>query len=281
MAFRTDDAPETRNPHAAPPQKTFVSFPKTRHLRNMKTFMSFPRTRHLYNLGAATADDEVENDADGSLATTGSDMVTSLEKKIDGANMGIQVDTETETGFQVQSRKRFLTADPGNEFKQVNKWVLDHREDLRKVLLGGDEGEELLPGRYILYGEWMYAMHEIHYQNLPDIFVAFDMYDTEDDTFLSRMALNRKLGGTQIYQVAAVPLPTELNGQSLQDLVGTLTSAYYDGPAEGIYLRREKGDRLMDRAKIVRENFGRGNEGRSKGTEKKGMVLNQLAKEAQ
>jgi hypothetical protein len=41
---------------------------------------------------------------------------------------------------------------------------------------------ELLSKDVILFGEWMYAKHSIHYTRLPDYFIAFDIYDRKTGT---------------------------------------------------------------------------------------------------
>lgn len=99
----------------------------------------------------------------------------------------------------------------------------------------------------------MYAEHAIAYQSLPDTLIVFDLYETISGIYLSRGALSRKLDGTGIHQVPTVSLPGEVDDERLHELVRTLPSAYYDGLAEGVYLRREKDGKLVDQAKL----FGR------------------------
>lgn len=239
-----------------------------------KIFIAFPRTRHLINLGAATKDDRIDNDSRAFLSISEKNVAITLEEKIDGANMGIQVDPESPTGFLVQSRNRFLGANPSDQFKKVNKWVSDHDEGLKKILLSNDQ-EEAPPGKFILYGEWMFMKHSIYYDKIIDLFLVFDIYDTEWNTFLSRSAIDKRLLGTSICQVPVVPSPQRLDERSLRDLVHKLPSAYSDGLAEGIYLRREKGDKVIDRAKIVRPDFKAGNDGWYK-TRLGKMVMNEV-----
>ena len=40
-------------------------------------------------------------------------------------------------------------------------------------------------GRNILYGEWVYAKHSIHYTALPGYFIAFDIWDKQTKTFMA------------------------------------------------------------------------------------------------
>ena len=41
--------------------------------------------------------------------------------------------------------------------------------------------EDRLEDRYILFGEWMYARHSVHYRQLPHYFFEFDIYDKEGE----------------------------------------------------------------------------------------------------
>ena len=38
----------------------------------------------------------------------------------------------------------------------------------------------------ILFGEWLYAQHSISYSNLPDYFLAFDLYNKKKKLFYNR-----------------------------------------------------------------------------------------------
>lgn len=92
----------------------------------------------------------------------------------------------------------------------------------------------------------------MRYLRLPDWFLAFDVYNRGTGEFWSverRNELARQL------DVAVVP---ELGrgrfdlGQ-LRKLLGR--SMLTDGPAEGLYVRREQHGRLLQRAKLVRAEF--------------------------
>ena len=44
--------------------------------------------------------------------------------------------------------------------------------------------EERLEDRFILFGEWVYARHSVHYRRLPHYFFEFDIYDKGSGDFL-------------------------------------------------------------------------------------------------
>lgn len=156
-----------------------------------------------------------------------------------------------------QNRSHFVTSAYHSQFKHLDKWLHRHADDLWEVL-GSD--------RYTLYGEWVYARHSIHYQRLPDWFVAFDMFDKLEGKFWSRPQLEKHLEGTSISLIPLLARGSYSNSDQLRTLA-RFPSQFYSGPVEGVYLRScsEDGQWLMERGKIVREDFLCGNEFWSKG----------------
>ncbi|KAG0609238.1 hypothetical protein M758_8G169100 [Ceratodon purpureus] len=218
------------------------------------SLIKFPRTQHLINLGAATNDDILSS----FVSSTGPVVI---EEKIDGANMGISLDWNG--NLVVQNRSHTVNSRSHTQFRRLDAWLQAHSHDLHAIL----HQDASFPERHILYGEWVVATHSIAYSNLPDVFLAFDFYDRVTDTFISREALSRLLHGTSIQQVPLIcSLP---DGVSRKDLIPHMsrTSAFYDGPIEGVYVRFEDPGRMLtvDRGKVVRADFLSGNEHWSKG----------------
>lgn len=155
-----------------------------------------------------------------------------------------------------QNRSHFVTSAYHTQFKHLDKWLNRHADELWAVLDSD---------RYILYGEWVYARHSIHYKKLPDWFVAFDMFDKMEGKFWSRPRLEAHLDGTSIHLIPLVARRSFDNIEQLRALVQT-PSQFYDGPVEGVYLRRcHDSEWLTERGKIVRSDFLSGNEFWSKG----------------
>ncbi|KAI5197327.1 hypothetical protein E4T38_08041 [Aureobasidium subglaciale] len=230
----------------------------------------FPRTRHLFNTGSASRDDLIltASDAEAFLNTSDLSTTITIEEKVDGANLGISLDSNGE--FKVQNRSHYVNSKSHAQFKKLDKWLGDHYEDLSTVL----NPTKSKSVRWILYGEWLFAKHSIHYSNLPDMFLAFDLFDTETSTFLSRDALSRRLEGTGIHQVNKLELE-DLSEAALLELVQTHQSSYYAGVIEGVYLRRQRYGKTIDRAKIVRSDFIAGDEHWNR----RGIVANVVAYE--
>lgn len=93
-----------------------------------------------------------------------------IEEKIDGANVGI---IRTKDGFRLQKRGSLVDT---SEHAQYNRFKAWSQEKYNELLT--------LPQKYIMYGEFMWATHHIFYDNLPDWFICFDIWDGTE--FLKR-----------------------------------------------------------------------------------------------
>ncbi len=201
-------------------------------------FVKFPTTPHLLWLGTtpARADKVLSRDE----AETFLRQPLIVEEKVDGANLGISFDSHG--NLLAQNRGNLLLRGIKDQFAPLWAWLSD-RESLMF---------DALEDRLILFGEWCYARHSIHYTRLPDYFLAFDVYDKQERHFLTsarRDEICHKLQlatvpkvGTGIFSLVDIP---RLIGQS----------SLYDGPMEGIYLRQESASCLIQRAKVVRTEF--------------------------
>lgn len=229
----------------------------SQHSQRLPQFYKFPRTRHLKNLGYVGSDDEVMTKEKAAemltflkVAQESPNVRLVLEEKVDGANLGFSFQSETDE-VVAQNRAHYVSCKSHAQFKQLKYFMDTYDEDLRRVLQ---------KGRRILYGEWMAFRHSIHYMDLPSVFLAFDLFDVDEQRFLSRAAFKQAMNGTGISTVRSVALPEDVGVESLSDLTVRCGSAYYDGVVEGLYIRVDEGDFLVDRAKLVRPDFISGNE---------------------
>jgi hypothetical protein len=173
-------------------------------------------------------------------------------EKVDGAQLGFSMDNN----YQIfaQNRSHYVNSKSHSQFKQLDRWIDKHQNCLLSIL---DENT-------VLYGEWLYAKHSIEYTELPDYFLAFDLFDKKSNTFYSRDILLEKLKNTEIIPVRNIyegPIKTE---KQLLDML-KLKSEYTDSIIEGIYLKININDKVEHRSKIVRNDFIAGNEHWNKG----------------
>lgn len=221
-------------------------------------YLRFPRTPHLIWLGSQIPrDDKVLSLEEATEFLKHSVIV---EEKVDGANLGISVGDQGE--LKVQNRGSFLSWDSLHpQFKPLPRWIGAHRRVLTDALSSG----------VILFGEWCYAIHSVHYTRLPDWFLAFDVYDRTAGKFWSverRNALADKVGVARVPEIAR----GDFDATAIRPLLGT--SRFTDGPAEGVYVRWEQGPFLERRAKLVRAEF---TQAIGEHWSRSAMRLNQLA----
>lgn len=223
---------------------------------NHDHIVKFPRTKHLYNLGAVTRDDLMVPPDDIEIFLKSQ---LYLEEKIDGANLGIQI---KDFNLVAQNRSHYVNSSYHSQFKPLDKWLIDHSQDLWEILQDDTK---------ILYGEWVYAKHSIHYTKLPDYFIAYDLWDMVEKRFYSRKRLETILANTSI---KCVPLICSNTFDSMNQILKFVTgeSQFYDGPIEGVYIRICDSMWLSHRAKIVRNDFLSGNEHWTKNI----MIVNKI-----
>jgi len=151
-------------------------------------FFKFKRTKHVYDAGGngVTRDDLIMTKKEADAFLKNNEFV--IEEKVDGANIGISIDNDYK--IKVQNRSHFVDSTSHKQFSTLEAWIEKNSEDLYKVLSP--------PGENILFGEWMYAKHSVHYTKLPSYFLAFDMFDIKSRKFLSVGERNDKLKETSI-----------------------------------------------------------------------------------
>lgn len=211
-------------------------------------FVKYPRTPHLFG-SRGTADDKHL----GATASAGflADPSLIVEEKLDGTNVGLHF---TAAGRLVlQCRGHEITAGMHPQYDLFKQWAGVKRPTL----------EGMLADRYILFGEWLYAKHSVHYRALPHYFFEFDIYDKQDAIFLGLETRLLMLDGTGLHTVPVVHRGP-LSADGLRALVTkSQFDSVFDNPLtgrpddlmEGLYLRTEAGGRVTGRAKHVRPEF--------------------------
>ena len=222
---------------------------------NHDHIVKFVRTQHLINTGSASRDDLVYKDISGFI-----NVPIYVEEKVDGSNMGISI---RDYKIMVQNRNHYITSSYHSQYKYLDVWIDQHMQELWQIL--EDESK-------ILYGEWCYATHSIHYTSLPDTFIVFDLFDRTTGKFYSRSKLEETIQGTTLKIIPIIKYGIFSNINEIKNLV-TTKSSYYDGQVEVVYLRKCNSDWLEYRAKIVRDNFVCGNEQWQTNNFKKNIIL--------
>src|SRR6185369_3299040 len=111
-------------------------------------FVKYPRTPHLF--GSKGTDDDKhlgQKESDAFIA----DPSLIVEEKIDGTNVGIHFTSGRR--MVLQCRGHEITEGMHPQYDLFKQWT-----SVKRPIL-----ESMLGNQFILYGEWLYAKHSVHY----------------------------------------------------------------------------------------------------------------------
>ena len=186
----------------------------------------FPRTRHLFDAGGSSVSRDdllLDKGEENSFYTRqsanarrggggqGQGVLVAIEEKVDGANLGISIGKDMQ--LKVQNRSHYVNSKTHRQFSILDSWLAEHSSALYSILE---------PERHVLFGEWLYAKHSIHYTKLPGYFMAFDLYDRKAKRFYSWRERNRLLKDSDIPIVRQIA-ETTISGRdevSFKNVVG-------------------------------------------------------------
>ena len=211
-------------------------------------FVKYPRTPHLFGSTGSSDDKHLGERASARFVADPSLIV---EEKLDGTNVGIHFDSHG--NLVLQCRGHHITTGMHPQYDLFKQWTSVKRPTL----------EECLQRRYILYGEWLYARHSVHYRALPHYFFEFDIYDKTTNEFLSLQRRLEILHGTGIPTVPILrtgalrkdELPGLIGPSRFDSRFDNPLTQQFDNLMEGLYLRTESAGIVTGRAKFVRPEF--------------------------
>lgn len=160
-----------------------------------------------------------------------------IQEKLDGANVAV-IGTKQEPGWRLQKRGSLLGPGDHEQFNYFVNWAHKNFEKMKQV-----------PEGWVVYGELMYAQHNIYYDKLPSYFLVFDIWN--GDKFLGPMELT---GFCQRVGLHHVPILYYGPAPARTDLVKYIpeNSMYGTGRSEGIVVKNWK---KQLKGKIVRPEF--------------------------
>jgi hypothetical protein len=233
----------------------------------MDQILKYPRTRHIEGSKEQWGDHDLNL---MSLADLKEKFLV-VEEKMDGANCGINFNAQG--NLILQSRGHLLSGGPREKhFSMFKTWANSFTEQLWQVL----------GTRYIMYGEWMYAKHTVFYDALPHYFLEFDIFDKQNLVFLST---NRRknilkefpfIHSVRIIHSAICFEPQKLvqmigpsyaithkNRENLNDEikkqgldpVRVFRETDLEGIMEGLYIKEENEEIVINRYKFIRGSF--------------------------
>lgn len=217
-----------------------------------KILPAFPRTAHL-PYQANTAPDDCIASAEEAAAIFRDPC--NIEEKIDGASVGMALH-QGEPLIRNRDhilRKGYLKDTPAKlQFRPIWGWFYEHRASFEHLARTGDLS---------VYGDWCLAQHGLAYDQLPDWFIAYDLYDQETGQFLSPV-LARRLLEEAGFVVPRLFHQGVLQGQGYEDLERWARSpgdwTRDSGPIEGVYCKTYDEHFVTGRFKLVRPGFVQG-----------------------
>lgn len=167
-------------------------------------FVPYPRTPHVEGSGLQPGDDPSRLGYDRMAEADERAGVTwVIEEKLDGGQAGISFSPD-DLSLRLQSRGALLSGGPREfQFNALKEWARVHEAALL----------ERLEDRYVMFGEWTFAMHTQFYDDLPHYFHEFDLWDRAGRRFLSTPERARILDGSPVTSVpvlASGPPPASL-----------------------------------------------------------------------
>ena len=123
----------------------------------------------------------------------------------------------------LQCRGHEITPGMHPQYDLFKQWTMVKRQVL----------ETMLEDRLILFGEWLYARHSVHYRRLPHYFFEFDIYDKQQEAFLALDERLAKLEATGILTVPVVHRGPATHEQ-LYELIGpSRFDSVFENPLTG------------------------------------------------
>lgn len=214
--------------------------------------IKFPKTPRIINV--------LKED----VHTTWKHLNAVVQEKVDGANSGISFDENGK--LLLQSRGHYLVGGPRErQFDLFKQWANENVEYLFNTL----------EDKYVLFGEWLYAKHHIFYDALDSYFLGYDLFDKQENKFLSLPRYKALLENGPVYSVPVLHQDkfSKINNfiqyigkskykttnwkEKLIQLAGEKELQHSDMSdlMEGVYVRVEDENWVVGRMKHPRENF--------------------------
>ncbi len=233
----------------------------------MDGMFKYPRTRHIEGSRFQAGDEDLKSVKFEFIKN----KYIIVEEKVDGANTGISFDKEG--NLLLQSRGHFLNGGYGEkQFSLFKMWANANKQKLQSIL----------GNRYVMYGEWLYAKHTVFYDELTHYFMEFDIYDKVENKFLSTKRRKEMLKGHGFITSVLVLYEGKLS--KLKELTSFLEKSNFKSEncqkilkkqceelnlsyeiaskqtdasdlMEGLYIKLESDDEVIDRFKYVRSSF--------------------------
>lgn len=198
-------------------------------------FRKYEKTYRILVPQVSTKGKHYLSDADVKKLLGGNVTIT---EKMDGANVGI---IRHKDHFRLQKRGSLVDVSEHYQFNYFKAWAQLNYDKLMQI-----------PQGMILYGELMICKHTVHYDMLPDQFLAFGLCDRKTGEYSHWYDMEELCDNIGLHTVPLIEMNTSgLHRDELFDLVPN-PSAYGHEQAEGILVWNYKRN---IRGKLVLRKF--------------------------
>jgi RNA ligase len=220
--------------------------------REKQMLPDYPRTRHLPHKARPGAGDSVAPESEAKIIFTASDLT--VEGKIDGSQTGMCL---SEGHPIIRNRSHILNkaftqrkTAARMQFASIFGWFYENMWKFETL-------NERLGYEAAVYGEWMYAVHGMEYDVLPDLWIPYDIYDWQQSRFLPSSQARSHLA------MCGFTIPQLLHAgpvQSYEQLEAFCQEKdwWSSEKREGVYIKVNDAERMVARFKMVREGFQQG-----------------------
>ena len=208
----------------------------------------FPRTPHLPIEANAASDDKVCSIDDLRWLLSQTRVV--VEEKLDGANSGITIHNDQPV---IRNRSKILSKNYNAkgkakvQFVAIWTWFYDNKNKIQKLA-------DILGFMPSIYGEWLYAKHTTHYDSLPDLFVAYDIYNPSTKEFLDPL-VSRALLTDVGFSVPPLRFKGQVDIDTLLALRNMKSEFSTSQACEGVYIKVGDANKMTARFKMVAQTF--------------------------
>lgn len=211
----------------------------------------YPRTLHLPHKPNAQKDDLIASKKEAKIIFQ--NELIEVTEKIDGANCAIMVNNGHPI---IRNRnhllgKGFTGKTPAKmQFSSIFNWFYENQSKFEKM-------NEIAGDPVAVYGEWLVATHGIKYDKLPSCFLPFEVYNPEKEYFIDPF-LTRKMFEEAGFDTIPLLWKGKIESYEQLEKLCQEKSPFSSELREGIYLKIGDGHKVVNRFKMVRNDFVQG-----------------------
>jgi atypical dual specificity phosphatase len=214
----------------------------------------YPRIRHLCYKPNAQRLDLIATEEECNIIFESDNI--EVTEKVDAANAGIclfegnPLIRNRNHIFQKGKHGHFHTP-AKTQFNYIWNWFYEHQEKFENL-------NNLHGSSVSVFGEWLWACHGIQYDKLPSYFMAFDLYDWEENEFIATKIARHLLEECKFSVVPLLHKGKVPSWEFLEKFCQEKSPYSTKDNREGICVKVSDEKFVTHRFKMVRQDFVQG-----------------------